>query len=156
MNVNKKSISYQLFTFGDRNKLESNSNICTYTRGVLAGVMLWLFAVVVGTMFSIVLLEPIASILAYWVTGISFIPFFGYLGSEPWIIFALGSAIWIVVLALIIVFSIKTGYDNIKYKAEHSTNPNVQKSLSTLGVFGEYIQSKHDKFCRNISFTNGK
>jgi hypothetical protein len=152
MNVNKKSLSYDLYTFWDRNTDKRTSNICQYTRGVLAGIFLSLVTIFLGVIFSVILLDPIVSLLAYWVTGISFISFFG--GTEISFL-VVGFAAYLVSSIAFATFIIYNGYDKLKDKVEHTSNPNVLKTVNTLGVFGEYIKSKHDKICRNISFTSG-
>ena len=159
MNVNRKSFSYQLFTFFDRNKDKYDSNICQYTRGILAGMFLVLFSIAIGTALSLFMLEPIVSVLAYWITGISFIPFFGYGSEEPFILLAVGTAAWLIITVAFsiyyIVEAVDYARDTLLPKLQKSEDVTVQKSLNTMSVFGEYIKSKHDKICRNISFTTG-
>jgi uncharacterized membrane protein YfcA len=148
MNLKTNSIHYQLYTFFDRNKDKNNSNICQYTRGVFAGILLSLFSIVIGIILSLLILDPIVSTLAYWITGISFISFFGTFD-----LLVAGFIVWTIIA---IIFGIAGGAylgSYLKDKAEHTDNLSVQKSLTTLGVFSEYIKSKHDKICRSVVFT---
>lgn len=161
MNANKNSIHYQLFTIFDRNRDKDNSNICQYTRSVLMGMFLSLFAVLVGVIVTLVILEPVVSLLAYLITDISFIGFFSsvlFALGDP-ILLIVGFAAWAVAIIFFLIYLFIETKDYLKEKVtelEHSDNINVQKSISTVNVFSEYVKSKHDKVCRNISFTTGE
>jgi len=162
MIISKNSWHFELFKFADRNKYEKNSNICKYTRGVLAGMFLSMMAVLISALVILVLMEPFVSLAAYLLTGISFIPFFGTVLGLQDIFLVLGMGTWIVIVLLGLVFLIIPLYTRFKnyvsetYKETKVTNVKVQKTASFFNVLRAQIKSKHDKFCLNIQFNNEK
>ena len=150
MNISKNTWHHQLFTFGDRNNYSSNSNICKYIRGVLAGTFLSLCAILVATFMSIVLLDPIVSILAYWITDISLISFFGAAFGNS-LFLKLGTAVY----AAITLIATMIFLYHISKTAVKTISPVYAdtKLNNFTDVVVAKIKSNHDKICRNINFT---
>lgn len=148
MNINKKSWHHDLFTLGDRNKSESTSNVCKYIRGVLAGVFLATAGTLIAVALSLIFLDPILSILAYWITDISFISFFGVVFGDN-ITLITGSIAYFVILVIIAVFGAVTGFIASKEKLTPVYQDTKFSSFNDVMI--AKVKSNHDKICRNIN-----
>ena len=147
MNINKDSWHHQLFTIADRNKYEKNSNVCKYIRGVLAGMFLTLFIVTILSAGLIGLLDPILSGLAYWITGISYISFFGVVFGAPGTLI-LGYVLYTLIGVFTAAFGVHILYGYLKDK--YAPMYDDSKLNNFADVVGASIKSKHDKICLNI------
>lgn len=148
MNIKKNTWHHQFYTFLDRNTFLDTSNVCKYIRGVTAGMILTLLLTIVLAAISIVLLDPIVSGLAYMITGISHISFFGVVIGSTVMPLLLGYLIWgfcIVLVLGVIAFhlanDLKDKYAPAYLDSKFNTFADITKAK---------IKSKHDKICLNI------
>lgn len=150
MKISKKSWHYNLFTFADRNKYDDTSNVCKYIRGVLAGMFLSIVIVLLSVLVLVLMLDPIVSVLAYWITDISFISFFGLLINDTttWLV---GTFIYFLMFCVVVVTATIEGYKNLKASGTRIVPPTVEEKVTKFSsLIAAYIKGKHDKICINI------
>jgi len=152
MKLKRHTWHHQLYTFLDRHMYNGDTNVCKYIRGVTTGAILALLLSIVLAAFSLVLLDPIVSALAYWITGISFVSFFGVAFGSILMPLSAGFAIYVAFSVFLIGFGIYHGYHYILQKAKPSYTDSKLNTFTDV-VYAK-IKSKHDKICHNIEFTN--
>ena len=143
-----------MFTLLDRNKYEDNSNVCKYTRGVLAGMFLSLLIgivlPVIVALITVLVLELPISLLAYWITEISFVGFFSTILTE---ILSMSIFLWFLASVVGIVFA-SIHYGTIAtHKIKTSYTNTVADEANTLSIITKYIENKHNKVCTLVNFT---
>jgi len=156
MKVNEKSWHYSFYRAGKLGPLEhwssskhvrdeGKSNICTYIRNMLLGLLIAFMEILFGLILAIIMLDPVLTLGFYIFTANGFIPFLTT-GAV-----VLGGLIWLVILGVVL------GYFKTQTKIGQAikipeTVTITMKESNTLKLIKTYYKAFKEKTCILIEF----
>lgn len=144
LTIGKNTWHYRLYSrYGDGQPYVVN--LCPYMRRVGVGIIMVLFITSLLTMVSILILEPIAILILWNITGSFYLNFFG--PDNSGVLIGIDITLIIIVLGYFMV----VGCKQISYRIRNSFEEKIVETPDGfLRIFSTWMKAIHEKICPKI------